>query len=996
MFVLLFAALKVAGQTTGYLRFDTVKIMKQNGTCELYVINKTKDSLGLLTNVGGGLTQFRRSKMLNDSTIIVGLDTLTIHGTGGTPARFALEDNSATASRSFNANGYNFAVDSFANFNLYSKVISAGVDRGVFSNLGINNTSVYLWGYHSNNVSTRSYGFIATGSLSQMFATGHAAGNTGFVQTDTSQVILESGSNWLHLYHDSTVFHNILGGNVNLRIRSLPSTVDTSYKSLVSGPNGQVFLRPGGNGGSGSGITGLTSGRVTLSTGATTIGDDAGLTYDSPTNTVTTDSVIAKRLQLNATTDFTVDTLVLFTDSYGQSVGATNAAHGFARLLSAHLQLVLKNFAISGSTMMKRTPVDPYGQVNMVDRIGDIPTKTARHKYLVFAYGLNDAGYNGANYTPANFSTDYRTVLDAALAKSWTATDIILITPWYISTDGYAGYAATTGTTQITATRHIEFVDTVIAIATQYGTKIFDIYRSQAVSGDIRLLYADAIHASNAGHAFIAGQLASYVGYSVLKNGQANATNGVTELQRLRLTTPDSSLDSYSERILSLDTNGTVRTQKINGLVRNNLSIYPDASQIYTTGKIISAKPNASTGDININGVESIVTNGVIRGNALRATGSAPTGMTGAGLELSYASGTGLIYGYDRDASTGKPLSLNFLGQPVIINGTTPSGGSDELLQVSTAGLNAKFGRFTGFMSGSGYTGAAAEIGVVSSTAVVLGYDRTGGGAGINLNLGFGLSPFVIIGSNTVTGTAPFQVNPKTYHADEVNIGNTTDQGSYTLQNTGGLYQNGAFALNLGSDANYDIYYRNSSGLFTRLAPSTDGYVLTTHSTSSAPNWEASAGRTLDAQFITQGNSGTSETDLYSYTVPANTLAADGRTVNFEIDGEVNDATATAQLKLHFAGNTTLNTGAINITAGSTAWKLTGCVMRTSSTTAHVTWELDALGLATPKFLGYSNLTSLDFTTTNIFKITAQAGGAGGGTDDITAHSWQVTYKPQP
>jgi hypothetical protein len=83
MFVLLFAALKVAGQTTGYLRFDTVKIMKQNGTCELYVINKTKDSLGLLTNVGGGLTRFIRSKVLNDSTIVIGLDTLVIPGAGG-------------------------------------------------------------------------------------------------------------------------------------------------------------------------------------------------------------------------------------------------------------------------------------------------------------------------------------------------------------------------------------------------------------------------------------------------------------------------------------------------------------------------------------------------------------------------------------------------------------------------------------------------------------------------------------------------------------------------------------------------------------------------------------------------------------------------------------------------------------------------------------------------------------------------------------------------
>jgi hypothetical protein len=83
MLVLLFAAIKVAGQTTGYLRYDTVKIMKQNGSCELYIINKTKDSLGVLTNVGGGLTRFIRPKVLNDSTIIVGLDTLTLRGGSG-------------------------------------------------------------------------------------------------------------------------------------------------------------------------------------------------------------------------------------------------------------------------------------------------------------------------------------------------------------------------------------------------------------------------------------------------------------------------------------------------------------------------------------------------------------------------------------------------------------------------------------------------------------------------------------------------------------------------------------------------------------------------------------------------------------------------------------------------------------------------------------------------------------------------------------------------
>lgn len=156
------------------------------------------------------------------------------------------------------------------------------------------------------------------------------------------------------------------------------------------------------------------------------------------------------------------------------------------------------------------------------------------------------------------------------------------------------------------------------------------------------------------------------------------------------------------------------------------------------------------------------------------------------------------------------------------------------------------------------------------------------------------------------------------------------------------------------------------------------------------------AGRTIDAIMTTAQNTGTSETDLYSKTIDANTLTADKQTINYEIDGEVNDNTATAQLKLHFGGNVTLNTGSVVVSTANTAWKLTGYIMRTSSTTAHVTYELECPGLATDKFLGYSNLTGLDFTTTNVLKITAQAGGAGGGTADVTAHSWQLLYKPAP
>ena len=48
--------------------------------------------------------------------------------------------------------------------------------------------------------------------------------------------------------------------------------------------------------------------------------------------------------------------------------------------------------------------------------------------------------------------------------------------------------------------------------------------------------------------------------------------------------------------------------------------------------------------------------------------------------------------------------------------------------------------------------------------------------------------------------------------------------------------------VTVGSDAEGDIYYRNASGVLTRLAAGTDGHVLTATGAGSAPAWEASSG----------------------------------------------------------------------------------------------------------------------------------------------------------
>jgi len=59
------------------LRADTVRIEKINGSAELHLRNATRDSLGVLTNIGNGRTRFLKSRKSGD-TVFVGKDTIIV------------------------------------------------------------------------------------------------------------------------------------------------------------------------------------------------------------------------------------------------------------------------------------------------------------------------------------------------------------------------------------------------------------------------------------------------------------------------------------------------------------------------------------------------------------------------------------------------------------------------------------------------------------------------------------------------------------------------------------------------------------------------------------------------------------------------------------------------------------------------------------------------------------------------------------------------------
>lgn len=93
---------------------------------------------------------------------------------------------------------------------------------------------------------------------------------------------------------------------------------------------------------------------------------------------------------------------------------------------------------------------------------------------------------------------------------------------------------------------------------------------------------------------------------------------------------------------------------------------------------------------------------------------------------------------------------------------------------------------------------------------------------------------------NVVLATSPTLVTPI--------LGTPT---SVTLNNTSDVI--GIVKMTLGSDASYDMYYRNSSGNLTRLANGTTGQVLTA-TTSNAPSWAAASGGGFGGQHVVTGS----------------------------------------------------------------------------------------------------------------------------------------------
>lgn len=146
--------------------------------------------------------------------------------------------------------------------------------------------------------------------------------------------------------------------------------------------------------------------------------------------------------------------------------------------------------------------------------------------------------------------------------------------------------------------------------------------------------------------------------------------------------------------------------------------------------------------------------------------------------------------------------------------------------------------------------------------------------------------------------------------------------------------------------------------------------------------------------FADAGNSGTTETDLYSNTLTANRLEVNGDKINSYCGGIfVGSATATRQVKVYFGGTAILDTGALSVSSAS-SWTCYIDIIRVNSTTVRYMVTLSTQGATPTVYTSVGELTGLTLSNTQILKITGTAAGTGAASNDIVAKLGSVSFHP--
>ncbi|SER16144.1 SGNH/GDSL hydrolase family protein [Neolewinella agarilytica] len=192
--------------------------------------------------------------------------------------------------------------------------------------------------------------------------------------------------------------------------------------------------------------------------------------------------------------------------TFGQ-VATPREENRWSRKLADAFNASESNGAVGGSTVQNtiNTVTGLPHPDNFIDRIaaGVVPDFDSQFNPLFLAYVTNDFRWDiGGNYSVSTFINDYRESLDSIiLDRGYPPENIVVaLDYWY---DIPAAYEVTisTGFTDTAATLEIqqEFRDSMVAMVSEYGVRMFDPKSAMSTNGGNALL-GDPVHPNTLGH----------------------------------------------------------------------------------------------------------------------------------------------------------------------------------------------------------------------------------------------------------------------------------------------------------------------------------------------------------------------------------------------------------------------------------------------------------------------------------------------------------------
>jgi len=239
------------------------------------------------------------------------------------------------------------------------------------------------------------------------------------------------------------------------------------------------------------------------------------------------------------------------------------------------------------------------------------------------------------------------------------------------------------------------------------------------------------------------------------------------------------------------------------------------------------------------------------------------------------------------------------------------------------------------------------------------------------------------------TGTLRIGATAGSY--DTTNLLQVGNYASFTTGVTAAIYSGANTTIGMrligtnGQTANMIEIFRDS--LTPNLLTLAASGVLSLRAGLNTGTTVARVGGTIHEDFTPVSNSGTGETDLQTYSVPANTLGTDNDYLEVEAFGEFTAPTGNATVKMKFGSTTIFDTSALAFTSG--AWRLRARIVRGGATSQLTITSFDgdtALVTVTAQVAAPAETLS--------GAVTLKCTGQSGASSEVTQEGFIIKWQP--